>query len=71
MNVFVLLTGADRTGVYTQKHVGSKQLKGDRVLRQQVLMPKDLCVALTEESDGSVFNALKVSHISKVLLFCC
>ncbi len=47
--------------MYTQKHVGSKQLKGDRVLRQQVLMPKDLCVALTEESDGSVFNALKVS----------
>ena len=48
--------------MFTNKHVGDRDLKGDRDLRKQVLMPKDLCVALTQESDGSVFNGLKVSR---------
>ncbi len=58
--------GVDKDGVFTQKHVGSRQLVGDKGLRKQVSMPKDLCVALTTESDGSVFNARKVSWQRRV-----
>ncbi len=57
---FVFCPGVDKDGVYTQKHVGDRELEGDRDLRGQVSIPKDLCVALTQETDGSVFNALKV-----------
>ena len=51
-----ITTGADRHTVYTNKDVGEKDIVGDNGLRSQLRMPKDLCVALTEESSGSVFN---------------
>jgi hypothetical protein len=54
--------GADRKTVFTQKHVGDRELKGDRDLRKQISTPKDLCVALTEETDGSVWNSLKLTE---------
>ena len=47
--------GADHHNVYTNKDVGEKNF-GDSGLRSQLRMPKDLCVALTQESSGSVFN---------------
>ena len=49
-------TGADHHSVFTNKDVGEKDIVGDSGLRGQLRMPKDLCVALTEESSGSVFN---------------
>ena len=49
--------GADRNAIFTRKHV--KNLKGDQVLRKQAMMPKDLCVALSEETGGSLFNTIK------------
>ena len=49
-------TGADRHTVFTNKDFGEKDIAGDSGLRGQLRMPKDLCVALTEESSGSVFN---------------
>ena len=51
----------DSDSLFTAKDVGGKKLKGDQALRQYVVMPKDICVALTEETDGSVFNVLKLT----------
>ncbi len=48
--------GVDRKGLFTPKHVNDKKLTGDEDLRKQVLMPKDLCAALSEETDGSIFS---------------
>jgi hypothetical protein len=45
--------------VFTRKDAGGKDLVGDRELRQQVQIPKDLCAALALESDGSIFNTLQ------------
>ena len=67
LKLVTLITGVDKDGVFTNKHVGDGDLKGDRDLRKQVNMPKDLCVALTQESDGSVFNTLKVNKHSEIL----
>merc|ERR1712170_13226 len=52
--------GADGHGVYTNKHVGDNELKGDSGLRLHLRMPKDLCVALTEETGGSISNSRKL-----------
>ncbi len=54
--------GADSKGVFTQKHVGDDDLLGDRGLRKAIEIPKDLCVALSEETDGSVWNSLKLTQ---------
>jgi len=51
--------GVDRETVYTRKDAGTADLVGDSEIRPQILMPKDLCVALSEETDGSVFNTLQ------------
>jgi len=48
--------GVDRLGLFTPKHVGDATLNGDAELRRQVILPKDLCAALTETTDGSTFN---------------
>lgn len=58
--------GADSRGVYTNKDVGSKDIVGDSGLRAQLLMPKDLCVALSAESHGAVFNSLKLVESKSV-----
>ncbi len=45
--------------MYTRKDAGTTVIQGDSDLRRVVRPPKDLCVALTEETDGSVFNSLQ------------
>ena len=57
LTVYVRVSGADRSAIFTRKHV--KNLRGDKVLRKQAMMPKDLCVALSEETGGSLFNTIK------------
>ena len=34
-------------------------LEGDVTLRRQTYMPKDLCGALSHETEGAIFNAKK------------
>jgi hypothetical protein len=51
--------GADSETAYTRKDAGTNNLEGDPDVRRIMRMPKDLCVALTEETDGSVFNTLQ------------
>ena len=51
------MTGADRDAIFNPKSI--RNIDGDKVLRKQAIMPKDLCVALSEETDGSFFNTLK------------
>ena len=51
--------GADKDHVFTRKDAGGRDLQGDSELRQQLQMPKDLCAALTMDTDGSVFNTLQ------------
>jgi len=48
----------DSESMFTEKDYG--KLKGDTELRDFVIMPKDICVALSEETDGSVFNINKM-----------
>lgn len=50
--------GVDSESMFTDKDYG--KLKGDTELRDFVIMPKDICVALSEETDGSVFNINKM-----------
>ena len=48
--------GIDRDGLFTPRSVGDEELTGDRTLRKHVRVPKDLCAALSQESDGSIFS---------------
>jgi hypothetical protein len=57
--VSAYIFGLDKTRVFTRKDAGGSDLVGDRELRQQVQVPKDLCAALALESDGSIFNTLQ------------
>jgi hypothetical protein len=54
--------GVDKDGVFTHKHVNDRELAGDRELRNQVAAPKDLCAALTEVTDGTVFSAPQMTN---------
>ena len=56
------LTGIDRNSVFTAKDARGKWAVGDMELRHHTLVPKGLCIALTHETDGSVFNLLKLSE---------
>ena len=53
--------GVDRSSLFNAKHVGETPLVGAQDMRQHVVMPKDICAALAEESDGSVFNVAKMT----------
>ena len=53
--------GVDRSSLFNAKHMGESPLIGNRDMRQHVVMPKDICAALAEESDGSVFNVAKMT----------
>ena len=46
----------DKEGLFIDKHVSDNQLIGDAALRKQVTRPKDLCAALSEVTDGTVFS---------------
>jgi hypothetical protein len=48
--------GVDDETVYTNKDVSGNEMAGEADLRRYVRLPKDLCVALTHETDGSVFS---------------
>jgi hypothetical protein len=49
--------GVDQETVYTRKDVSGDDLTGEPDLRRYIRLPKDLCVALTMDTDGSVFSA--------------
>jgi len=51
-----LLVGVDTTTVYTRKDVAGEELEGEPDLLGYVRLPKDLCVALTQETNGSMFR---------------
>jgi hypothetical protein len=48
--------GVDENTVYTRKDVAGDELAGEPDLRRYIRLPKDLCVALTMDTDGSVFS---------------
>ena len=52
-----LIFGVDDETVYTSKDVSDDELSGESDLRKYVRLPKDLCVALTHSTDGSVFSS--------------
>lgn len=54
--------GVDRAGLFTPKHVGDSDLVGDAELRRQVALPKDLCAAMSDTTDGSTFNVGQLLH---------
>jgi len=57
--VSAYIFGADRDSVYTRRDAANAELEGDRELRQQLMVPKELCAALAMETEGSVFNTLQ------------
>lgn len=48
--------GVDERTVYTSKDM-SDDLVGEEDLRKYIRIPKDLCVALTQDANGTVFSA--------------
>ncbi|XP_064626174.1 apolipophorins-like [Lineus longissimus] len=52
--------GLDEKAVFTNKDVNAPILSGDAVLKNQVIMPKDICVTLALETNGTVFNIQKL-----------
>jgi hypothetical protein len=48
--------GVDADTVYRAKDVTQKQLRGQQTMRTQVAIPKDICVALAQESNGAFFS---------------
>jgi hypothetical protein len=51
-----LIFGVDDETVYTGKDVSGTEIEGEADLRKYIRMPKDLCVALTQDTEGSVFS---------------
>lgn len=54
--------GVDNNGLFTPKHVGDNALVGDVELRQQVSLPSDVCASLSDDMQGSTFNAGQLLH---------
>ena len=52
------LFGADATNLYTRKYLLNRA--GNKALRSQAILPRDLCVALAMESSGAFFNSLQM-----------
>jgi len=52
----VMVAGVDTATVYTRKDVAGEELEGEPDLLAYIRLPKDLCVALTQETNGSVFR---------------
>jgi len=51
--------GADSLAAYTHKDATQSQI-GDTEIIRQLSMPKDICVALAQQTNGSVFNSIKL-----------
>ncbi|GFT85339.1 vitellogenin, partial [Nephila pilipes] len=58
------IIGADPDTVYHAKDVTQKDLIGDPALRSQISLPKDLCVALSQEINGSYFSSHSLNKAS-------
>ncbi|XP_014673849.1 PREDICTED: uncharacterized protein LOC106814086 [Priapulus caudatus] len=56
-----MIVGIDGNSVYTLKDQRDKVLAGDKALYQQLQIPKDICVALAQETNGTMFNADKLT----------
>jgi len=54
--------GMDANSVYTSKDIKQNPLRGNPQLYSQTYKPKDICVALALERNGSVFNSLKLTQ---------
>ena len=54
--------GVDDQGLFTPKHVGDSALVGDADLRRQVSLPNDVCASLSDDIQGSTFNAGQLLH---------
>ncbi|GFX00311.1 apolipophorins [Trichonephila clavipes] len=58
------IIGADPDTVYHEKDVTQKDLIGEPALRSQISLPKDLCVALSQEINGSYFSSHSLNKAS-------
>lgn len=56
--------GADPDTVYHSKDVTQQDLVGEPALRSQIILPKDLCVSLSQDVDGSYFSTQPLSKAS-------
>lgn len=54
----------DPDTVFHGKDVAQKDLVGEPDLRPQVIMPKDSCVALSQDVNGSFFSSHSISKAS-------
>lgn len=52
--------GIDEIGLFTPRSVNDEDLTGDQALRRQVMVPKDLCSALSQENSGAIFSATQL-----------
>lgn len=60
----VFFQGVDPDTVFHAKDVIQSDLVGEPDLRSQVIMPKDLCVALSQDVNGSYFSTHAVFRAS-------
>jgi len=67
--LLLLLLGVDTATVYTRKDVAGEELEGEPDLLGYVRLPKDLCVALTQETNGSVFRCAFSLAIALLLTY--
>ena len=51
--------GADATELYTRQYLSNSA--GNKALRSQAVLPRDLCVALAIESNGAYFDSRQIS----------
>ncbi|KAG8186039.1 hypothetical protein JTE90_007425 [Oedothorax gibbosus] len=59
------IIGADPDTVFHTKDVSQPELVGEPALRSQVVLPKDLCVSLSQDVDGSYFSTHVLSKASE------
>lgn len=55
-----VLTGIDKLEAFTSKDTRDKVLEGDKDLRAQIYDVKDFCVPLALETNGTLFNSLRL-----------
>ncbi|XP_035232300.1 uncharacterized protein LOC118204087 isoform X2 [Stegodyphus dumicola] len=58
------IIGVDPDTVYHSKDVTQKDLVGEPALRSQVSFPKDLCIALSQDVNGSYFSTHPLNRAS-------
>ncbi|XP_055928227.1 apolipophorins-like isoform X1 [Argiope bruennichi] len=58
------IIGVDPVTVYHSKDVTQRDLVGEPALRSQISLPKDLCIALSQDVDGSFFSSHSLNKAS-------